>query len=129
MKYTEEEIQILQESEHLKDKFLKGQRINTNSLEIKELGIILKKHYGLTLNPSCSDCVSDMFKNLYNKLGEEIGAEIKEALKEAPKAKKVSKEASEPEGIKALREAFKEKHGKEVSNRYKNDAEWIKSKL
>lgn len=31
--------------------------------------------------------------------------------------------------IEALREQYKEKFGNEVSNRYKNDAEWIKAKL
>lgn len=83
----------------------KGMNIALNS---KQRAFLFGTYYeitGRTANINCSSCDSYTYKILLNYL-----------------------KIQEPKG-KTIKEQYEEKYNKPVPNRYKNDKQWIKSKL
>lgn len=59
---------------------------------------------------------------------EEIASKVLSKNK-SPKGKQAGTNGAEQENPDGLRKQYEEKFGVEVSNRYKNDVEWIRKKL
>lgn len=123
MIFTKEETTALQgllpTVKPLLERSNNGWFINTRSLPYKAMEQVYTDKYNRKINNTCAACVESAVREIYNDYFRFMKSDESEP-KEEPKRSS---------NIEELRTRYKEKHGKEVSNRYKNNAEWIDSKL
>lgn len=130
-KYTQDEKYFLKSNIKLKDSFFKGEKVDQGTKEFKKLAAMQKEFYNQIVTPGCASCMTDLFKNLFNKLREELeeDANTEKPMKKERVQAVIPTPHKDETSITHLQKAYRKKHGKDAANRYKNDIEWLKSKV
>lgn len=129
MKFTKEEINALQgllpTVKPLLERSNNGWFINTRSLPYKAMEQVYTDKYNRKINNTCAACVESAVREIYN----EYFRYMKSLENEPKEVKKNVHKKETATNIEELRAKYKAKYDKNVSNKYKNNVEWIKSKL